>query len=121
MKKNMFIKLAGCIILVMLVALAKSEHLHLPSHGNWENKNFEKAVVNQASSRLSNSEKVEFGSKFLCEDYKENNEVRFSANVIYYVVSTNGTKEKHIAHVISNEDKDRIIEWKEIKNNSLDK
>jgi hypothetical protein len=37
------------------------------------------------------------------------------------VVSINGTKEKHIAHVISNEDKDRIIEWKEIKNNSVDK
>jgi hypothetical protein len=121
MKKNRFIKITGCIILVMLVALAKSGHLHLPNHGNWENKNFEKAVVNQVSSRLSNSEKVEFGSKFLCEDYKENNEVRFSANVIYYVVSINGTKEKHIAHVISNEDKDRIIEWKEIKNNSLDK
>ena len=37
------------------------------------------------------------------------------------VVSINNTKEKHIAHVISNEDKDRIIEWKEIKINSLDK
>lgn len=71
----------------MLVTLAKSGHLHLPNHGNWEKKNFGEAVVNQVSSRLSNSEKVEFGSKFLCEDYKENNEVRFSANVIYYVVS----------------------------------
>ena len=37
------------------------------------------------------------------------------------VVSINNTKEKHIAHVISNEDKDRIIEWKEIKDNSVDK
>ena len=100
MKKSMFIKGVGCVVLIMLVAFATSGHIHLPGHGNWENKNFEEAVVNHVSSRFTNNEKVEFGSKFLCEDYKENDEVRFSANVIYYVVSKNGVKEKHIAHVI---------------------
>ncbi|MCE2615755.1 hypothetical protein [Phocaeicola oris] len=117
MKKSKFIKLVGCIVIMLLVALAKKGHIHLPGHGNWENKNFEEAVVNYVSSLLINGEKVEFGNKFLCEDYKENDEVRFSANVIYYVVSRDGTKEKHIAHVVCNEDKDRIIEWKDITNN----
>ena len=119
MKKSKFITLAGCIVLVLLVTFAKSGHIHMPGHGNWENKNFEKAVINHVSSILTNDEKVDFGSKFLCKDYKENGEVRFSANVIYYVISRNGTKEKHIAHVVCNEDKDRIIEWKDIKNSSL--
>ena len=105
MKKSQFKKLAVFIVFVMFIALAKSGHINMPGHGNWDNKNFEKAVVH------------EFGSKFFCEDYKENDEVRFSANVIYYVVSSDGTKEKHVAHVVCNEDKDRIIEWKDIENN----
>lgn len=117
MKKSQFKKIAVFIVFVMFIALAKSGHINMPGHGNWENKNFEKAVVHHASSILSTGEKVEFGSKFLCEDYKENDEVRFSANVIYYVVSSDGTKEKHVAHVVCNEDKDRIIEWKDIENN----
>ena len=79
-----------------------------------ENKNLEEAVVRHASSLLADGGMVEFVSKYLCEDYKENGEVRFSANVIYYVVSADGTKEKHTAHIVCNEDKDRIIEWKDI-------
>ena len=117
MGKSKFTKSAACIIFMIIVVLAKSGHINMPGHGNWENKNFEEAIVNHVSSRLTNGEKVEFGSKFSCEDYKENDEVRFSANVTYYVVSREGTKEIHIAHVICNEDKDRIIEWKDIKNN----
>jgi hypothetical protein len=121
MKKSRLINVAGCIILVMLVVFAITGHIHMPGHGNLENKNFEETVVSHVSSKLTHGEKVEFGSKFLCEDYKENDEVRFSANVIYYVVSRNGAKEEHIAHVITNEDKDNIIEWKEIKNTQSDK
>ena len=117
MTKNSFIKIAGCIVLVMLYAFAKSGYMNMPGHGNWENKNLEEAVVNHVSSGLTSDEKVEFGGKYLCEDYQENGEVRFSANVIYYIISRNGAKEKHIAHVVCNEDKDRILEWKEIKNN----
>ena len=117
MKKVKFINLAVFIGFMMIIALAKNGHINMPGHGNWENKNLEKAVVQHVSSRLSNGEKVEFGSKFFCEDYKENDEVRFSANVIYYVVSCGGTKEKHVAHVVCNEDKDKIIEWKDITNN----
>ncbi|WP_273160030.1 hypothetical protein [Bacteroides fluxus] len=120
MKKSKFIRLAACIVFMMIVALTKSGHINMPGHGNWENKNFEEAVINHVSSKLTNGEKIEFGSKFSCEDYKENDEVRFSANVTYYVVSREGTKEKHIAHVVCNEDKDRIIEWKDIKKNQLD-
>ncbi len=44
----------------------------------------------------------------------EKDEVRFSANIVFYVISEDGTPEKHIAHVVCNEDKDRIIEWKDI-------
>ena len=117
MKKSQFKNLAVFIVFVMFIALAKSGHINMPGHGNWENNNFEKAVVHHASSILNTGEKVEFGSKFFCEDYKENDEVRFSANVIYYVVSSDGTKKKHVAHVVCNEDKDRIIEGKEIENN----
>lgn len=116
MKNGNLMKLAGCTAIALLVAFAGSGHIHLPGHGTWENKNFEEAVVNHVSSQLPHGEKAEFGSKFLCEDYKENGEVRFSANVIYYVVSRNGAKEKHIAHVVCNEDKNRIIEWKENSN-----
>lgn len=119
MKRNL-IYIVGGFVIVMLWAYAKSGHFNLPGHGNWENKNFEEVVVNHASSRLNNGEKIEFGGKYYCEDYKENDEVRFSANVIYYVVSNDGSKEKHVAHVVCNEDKNRIIEWKDIKNNQLD-
>ena len=114
MKKSKFVKVVACIAIVMLYACMKSGQIHLPGHGNLENKNFKESVVNYVSSSLDNGETVEFGSKYLCEDYKEDGEVRFSANVIYYVVSKDGVKEKHVAHVVCNEDKDRIIEWKEI-------
>ena len=55
------------------------------------------------SSTLTNGETVEFGGKYLCNDYMENGEARFSANVIYYVVAKDGTKGQRIAHVICNE------------------
>ena len=103
-----------CFAIVMLWAYAKSGHINLPGHGNRENKNLEEAVVKHASSLLADGGMVEFVSKYRCEDYKENGEVRFSANVIYHVVSADGTKEKHTAHIVCNEDKDRIIEWKDI-------
>ena len=118
MKKSKFMKIAACIALVLLVAFVTSGHIHLPGHGNRENKNFEKAVVAYVSSLFTNGEKVEFGEKFLSEDYKENNEVRYAATVVYYVVSGTGAREKHTARVICNEDRDRIIEWKELTNSS---
>ncbi|MBQ6038344.1 MAG: hypothetical protein IJL37_06750 [Bacteroidaceae bacterium] len=116
MKKTKFIKIAACIAVVLLILYAQSGHINLPGHGNRENRNFEEAVISHVSASIVDGEKVEFGSKYLCEDYKENGEVRFSANVSYYIVSTDGTKEKHTAHVVCNEDKDRIIEWKDINN-----
>lgn len=118
MKKSKFMKIAACIALVLLVVFVTSGHIHLPSHGNRENKNFEKAVVAYVSSQLTNGENVEFVEKFLSEDYKENNEVRYAATVVYYVVSRTGGREKHTARVICNEDKDRIIGWKELVNPS---
>ena len=118
--KRKWIYIVGCIVVVMLWAYSKSGHINLPGHANWENRNFEKAVIQHVSSRLSDSEEVEFGSKYLCEDYKENDEIRFSANVIYYVILKDGTKERHAAHVVCNEDKDIIIEWKDITNNQTD-
>lgn len=109
-----FLVLVGCIVALLLYSYATSGHINLPGHGNWENRNFEEAVLNHVSSGLADGETVEFGSKYLCKDYKENDEVRFSANVIYYVVLADGTKERHIAHVTCNEDKDRILEWKDL-------
>ena len=58
MKKSQFKKLAVFIVFVMFIALAKSGHINMPGHGNWENKNFENAVVHHASSILSTGEKV---------------------------------------------------------------
>ena len=99
---------------VLIVACAKNGHINLPGHGNREYRNLVESVENYVSSRLHNGETVEFGSKYNCEDYIEKDEVRFSANIVFYVISEDGTPEKHIAHVVCNEDKDRIIEWKDI-------
>lgn len=107
----------GSTLLIGVMVLASSGHLHLPGHGNRENKHFEEAVISHVQTSLDQAKKVEFGSKSLCKDYRENGEVRFSAQVTYYLVSENGVKERHIAHVVCNEDKDKIIEWNEIKNN----
>ena len=93
--KRKWIYIIGCIAIVMLWAYAKSGHINLPGHGNRENKNLEEAVVRHASSLLADGGMVEFVSKYLCED-------------------ADGTKEKHTAHIVCNEDKDRIIEWKDI-------
>ena len=73
------------------------------------------ASLNHVSNTLTDGETVEFRGKYNCEDYKENGDVRFSANVIYDVISNDGTKERRTAHVICNEDKDIIIEWRDEK------
>lgn len=44
MKKSQFKKLAVFIVFVMFIALAKSGHINMPGHGNWENKNFRKLL-----------------------------------------------------------------------------
>ncbi len=116
MKKRISLELASCIVIVVLLIFIKNGHINLPGHGNRENQNLEKAVMNYVSSSLTKGETVKFESKYLCEDYKENNEIRFSANVVYYIISKDGTEERRIAHVICNEDKNRIIEWKDIAN-----
>lgn len=105
----------GGVLLIIIWVLISTGHLHLPGHGNRENMNFEELVTNHVKTTLALRKKVEFGNRFSCQDYKENGELRFSANVIYYLVSENGLKEMHIAHVVCNENKDKIIEWKEIK------
>lgn len=122
MKKGRFIKATiFFLLIVILVLYAKSGHFNLPGHGNWEDNNLKNSVVNHVSPTLRKGRMVEFGGKFSCEDYKDNkdNEVRFSANVIYYVVSNDGKREQHIAHIVTNEDKDSIIEWNEIKKDPL--
>ncbi|MBR1882875.1 MAG: hypothetical protein IJ808_07700 [Muribaculaceae bacterium] len=112
--RSKLISLAGCLALVLLAAYASSGHLHAPGHGNWENKNFEESVVSHVSSQLAHGERVEFGGKYLCEDYKEDGEARFSAYVDYYVVAANGAKQKRTACVICNEDKNQILDWEDL-------
>lgn len=112
--RRRFIKIVGSIAIVLLVAYATCGHINLPGHGNRENKNFEEAVVNHVASHLTNGEEVEFFSKFSCKDYKVNGDVRFSAKVIYFVVSKKGAKDMYIAQVVCNEDKNKILEWKNL-------
>ena len=114
MKKCNLLKIGGCVVFVLLIMFAKNGHIHLPGHGNVENQNLEEAVVAHVTSTLADGKKVEFVSKYLCEDYMENDEVRFSANVVYDIISERGQKERHTAHVITNEDKDKIIDWKDL-------
>lgn len=115
MRKSKVIKTFGGILLIMFFVLVSTEHLHLPGHGNRENRSFEELVTNHVQTTLTQRKKVEFGNRFSCQDYKENGKLRFSAYVTYYLVSENGGKEMHIAHVVCNGNKDKIIEWKEIK------
>lgn len=114
MKKSKLLKTGGCIVLMLFILFARNRHIHLPGHGNVENRNLEKSVITHVSSILTDGRKVEFAGKYLCKDYIENGEVRFSANVIYNTISENGLKEMHTAHVVCNEDKDKIIEWKDL-------
>ena len=116
MKRNNYFKLSSCIIIVILFIAIKNGYINWPGHGNLENLKFEETVVSHVVSNLPDDETVEFGSKFLCKNYKDNGKVRFSANVVYFIVSKDGVKKKHIAHVICNENKDRIIEWRNINN-----
>ena len=113
MEKGILIKIIGIIVVVLLVLYAQAGHINLPGHGNREQKNLQEAVVNYAASKLTNGETVEFGTKFNSNDYKENGEVRYSATVEYYVVAKDGSKVKHTAQVVTNEDKDKIIDWKD--------
>lgn len=117
MKRDILFKLTGCIAIGGLFVFIKNGHVNLPGHGNLENKKFEETVVNHISSSLVNGGSVEFVCKYLSEDYKECNEIRFSTYIIYNVISKDGTKEKYVAHVICNKDRDKIIEWKDIDNN----
>ncbi|MCR5575312.1 MAG: hypothetical protein K6F78_10920 [Bacteroidaceae bacterium] len=113
MEKGKLIKIIGIIVVVLLVLYAQAGHINLPGHGNREQKNLQEAVVNYAASQLTNDETVEFGTKYNSNNYKENGEVRYSATVEYYVVAKDGSKVKHTAQVVTNEDKDKIIDWKE--------
>lgn len=113
MEKGKLIKIIGIVVVVLLVLYAQAGHINLPGHGNREQKNLQEAVVNYAASQLTNDETVEFGTKYNSNNYKENGEVRYSATVEYYVVAKDGSKVKHTAQVVTNEDKDKIIEWKE--------
>ena len=105
---------AVCLVLFLAVCYATSGHLHLPGHGNVEKQNLREAVINHISSTLSNGEKVEFVGNSGNDYFKEDGEARFSTNVSYYVVSPNGSKVKHTSHIITNDDRDKILEWKDI-------
>ena len=113
MEKGKLIKIIGIVVVVLVVLYAQAGHINLPGHGNREQKNLQEAVVNYAASQLTNDETVEFGTKYNSNNYKENGEVRYSATVEYYVVAKDGSKVKHTAQVVTNEDKDKIIDWKE--------
>jgi len=106
--------LFGFLALVMLYAFAKSGHIHLPGHGNVEKQNLKEVVVNHVSPTLTCGERVEFGGNLGNNYYEENGEIRFSTNVTYYVVAQNGTRKKHSAHIVTNEDRDKMIEWQDI-------
>ena len=101
MEKNKIIKAIGIIVVALLLLYAQAGHINLPGHGNREQKNLQEAVVSYAASQLTNGETVEFGTKY------------YSATVEYYVVAKDGTKVKRTAQVVTNEDKDKIIEWKD--------
>lgn len=105
---------AVCIVLFLAVCYSMSGHLHLPGHGNVEKQNLQELVVNHVASTLTNGETVEFVSSYGNDYSKENGDVRFSTNVVYNVITRDGSKEKHTAHVVCNEDRDKIYEWKDI-------
>ena len=106
--------IAVCIALFLTVCYATSGNLHLPGHGNVEKQNLQEVVVNHVTSTLTNGESVEFVSNYGNDYYKENGDVRFSTNVVYNVIARDGSKEKRTAHIICNEERDKIYEWKDI-------
>ena len=77
-------------------------------------RNLQEAVINHLSSTLTKGETVEYIGNSSDKYIKVNGELCFSTNVLYYVVSANGAKEKYSAHVVTNVDRDKIIEWKNI-------
>ena len=113
MKKSSI--LAGCLVLFLAVCFASCGNVHMPGHGNVEKENLKEAVVSHVTSTLTNGETVEFVSNSNNDYFKENGEVRFSTDVVYYVIAPDGTKEKRAAHVVCNEDRDIIFEWKDIR------
>ncbi len=117
MRNSRLTKTLGGILLISFFVPVFTGHLHLPGHGNRENKHFEELVTGYVQTTHAKGKKVEFGNRFSCKDYKESGELRFSANVTYYLVSDNGMQEKHCAHVVCDEDKEKIIKWEEIKTN----
>lgn len=106
--------LACSVAFVMLVAFVNCEHVHLPGHGNIERQNLEESVIGHVASTCTHGEKVVFGGNSGNDYFTVNGKVRFSTNVTYYVVAPNGTKEKHTAYVVCNEDRDTIIEWHDL-------
>ena len=77
-------------------------------------RNLQEAVINHLSSTLTKVETVEYIGNSSDKYIKVDGEPCFSTNVSYYVVSPNGAKEKHSAHVVTNVGRDKIIEWKDI-------
>lgn len=77
-------------------------------------RNLQEAVINHLSSTLTKGETVEYIGNSSDKYIKVNGELCFSTNVSYYVVSANGAKEKYSAHVVTNVDRDKIIEWENI-------
>ena len=77
-------------------------------------RNLQEAVINHVSSTITNGETVEYLGSSGNDYIKVDGEPCFSTNVSYYVVSPNGAKEKHSAHVVTNVGRDKIIEWKDI-------
>lgn len=112
MMKKLVKTLAIASIAMLVVSSCKFGHL--PGHGNVENKNLQESVITHVSSTLANGEKVEFGTKYNCDDYMQDGEARFAANVTYYVISKDGTKQEHCARIVTNEDKDVILDWKDL-------
>lgn len=115
MKIHQTIKIVLYIAAVLLAVYLQAGHINMPGHGNRENMNLEETVVRHVSSSLPHGERAVFGCRYLCDDYRQNGEARFSATVVYYVISGNGERAEHTARIVCNEDRSRIIEWQEIK------
>lgn len=109
-------KLAKTLAIASTAVLVASscKFSHLPGHGNVEIKNLQESVINHVSSTLAEGETVEFGSKYNCDDYMQDGEARFAANVTYYIISKDGTKQERTARIVTNEDKDEILDWKDL-------
>ena len=65
MKRNSrLIKTSGSILLIMFFVLVSTGHLHLPGHGNRENRFFEELVTNHVQRTLAKAKRLNLAINF---------------------------------------------------------